>query len=276
LNSSFKRVGERILPPVVADFLRLLRNSTFQRKAVVEWEAVDNNDATWDLPSSGWMHPSIAEVERRRWSRIHTDIAAPNPFEAWRHNSIMTFAYVVSRLALRRNRLSILEWGGGVGTFYLYIRELFPTLNLEYFVKEVSQLCDIGKEVCPEIVFLSDDQKVLSRSYDLVFASGSVHYSRDVYGLVGNLCSVARESLIVTRLPVVESNDDFVVIQRPHHHGYMTEYPGWFVNRQKFVSHVERCGFVLIREFALEERPHVPNAPEQCRYVGFLFDRRPV
>jgi hypothetical protein len=62
-----------------------------------------------------------------------------------------------------------------------------------------------------------------------------------------------------------------VVVQRPHACGYHTEYLGWFLNRDEFLSAAAGCGLGLRREFLIDERPPVPGAPEQAEYRGFLF-----
>src|SRR5262249_29892457 len=79
--------------------------------------------------------------------------------------------------------------------------------------------------------------------------------------------------LMITRMPIVEESDDFVVIQRPHVYGYMTEYPGWFTNRRRLLDFVVARGFVLERQFLVGEQPNVPNAKERAQYYGFLFRR---
>jgi hypothetical protein len=56
-------------------------------------------------------------------------------------------------------------------------------------------------------------------------------------------------------------------------YGYMTEYPGWFISRQRLLDFVFARGFVLERQFLVAEEPSVPNAPEQAHYYGFLFRR---
>jgi hypothetical protein len=56
-------------------------------------------------------------------------------------------------------------------------------------------------------------------------------------------------------------------------YGYMTEYPGWFINRQRLVDFVAARGLVLERQFLVAEEPNVANAPERARYYGFLFRR---
>ncbi len=77
--------------------------------------------------------------------------------------------------------------------------------------------------------------------------------------------------LYVTRQPFVETAGSFVVVQRPYRYGYMTEYPGWFLNRGEFLAETRALGLTLVREFLVAERPMVPGAPEQAEYRGFLF-----
>ena len=85
------------------------------------------------------------------------------------------------------------------------------------------------------------------------------------------LAVLTRSYLFITRLPIVEQSKSFVVIQRPYACGYETEYPGWFLNRGELLTYTEQIGLHLQREFLIQERPHVPNAPEQAAYRGFLF-----
>ena len=162
--------------------------------------------------------------------------------------------------------------GGGLGHYYVYARALFPTMKLNYVVKDLPGFCSSGRELLPDVNYLSDEGQALACCYDLVFASSSLHYTRDCYGLLGRLCDVA-DWLMITRTPVVEHNEDFLVVQRPQRYGYMTEYPGWFINRKRLLNFVSARGFVLQRELLVAEEPHVQNAPEQTYYRGFLFRR---
>ena len=114
----------------------------------------------------------------------------------------------------------------------------------------------------------------LARRYDLVFASSSLQYTRDLYPFCRGYVMPRAGWLMVTRTPFVDQNNDFVVVQRPYRHGYMTEYPARFINRHKFIPFVEAQGFELDREFMLGDRLGVKNAPEQCVYRGYLFKRK--
>ena len=185
----------------------------------------------------------------------------------------MCFGYALGRVARRRDVVSVLDWGGSVGHYYVYARALFPDLRLDYVIKDLPALCAAGAKLLPEVTYRSDEQEVFTRSYDLVFASSSLHYTRDLYGLLGRLSDGAAEWLMITRTPIVEHCDDFVVVQRPYTYGYETEYPGWFINRKRLINFVAARGFVLERQFPIAEQPQVPNAPEQACYFGFLFRR---
>ena len=123
----------------------------------------------------------------------------------------------------------------------------------------------------PMAAFHDSDQSALARPYDLVLASSSLHYSRNWRDTLAKIASVSNPYLYITRQPFVESVPSFVVVQRPHRHGYLTEYPGWFLNRSEFLEEARKLGLELLREFLIAERPVVPEAPEQAGYRGFLF-----
>ena len=249
-----------------------------------EWEVVPNDDAAWTT-FEGWSHEFIVETQRAKWASFLKSVEASRPLgqsheaaadaapDYATHNTLMTFGYVLGRAAVGRTRLSVLDWGGGLGHYSVYARKLLPEMTFDYVVKDLPALCAAASLLLPEATFVSDDDAALSRRYDLVFASGALHYVRDHYGLLGRMCASADKWIMVTRLPIVEVSDDFLVMQRPYKYGYLTEYPGWFLNRDRLLAFMSAKGFDLDRQFLVAEQPYVPNAPEQAQYYGFLFRR---
>jgi putative methyltransferase (TIGR04325 family) len=301
MNARLKHILTLLLPPIVLEARRRLLQRPQAATSVAapvlptlgavlrakpEWEAVPNSDAVWTA-AEGWSHMSIVDTQRSKWSDFIKSVETPRPFgvsheaapgatpDVSPHNAVMTFGYALGLALAGQNAASVLDWGGGLGHYAVYARALYPGARFDYVVKDLESLCDAGRALLPDVTFISDENAALSRQYDLVFASSSLHYTRDFYGLLGKVCASAGRYLMVTRIPVVSEHDDFVVVQRPHRYGYLTEYAGWFVNRKRLISFIEGCGFCFEREFLLGERPAVPNAPEQCVYGGFLFERRP-
>jgi putative methyltransferase (TIGR04325 family) len=290
-----KRLALLLLPPILAQAIvrarAWLSGVTVGAVLKPHWQMVPDTDEAWTA-REGWSHGSIAETQCGKWQSFLSSLEGCRPFgrsheaaadaslDVGPHNTIMSFGYVLGRVATSRipapasqARMSVLDWGGGIGHYYVYASRLHPDLDLDYVIKDLPGLCAVGRELLPQVTFHSSEEQALGRQYDLVFASSSLHYARDCYGLLGRLCDSAKSWLMVTRLPIVERSDDFVVVQRPHMFGYMTEYAGWFMNRRRLLEFMRGCDFDLDREFLVAERPHVPNAPEQGQYCGFLFRR---
>jgi putative methyltransferase (TIGR04325 family) len=284
MSARTNRLIAQFLPPILTEAIRRLRRRDALAPVQPEWQAVPDDDRVWTAPG-GWSHQSIATEQRRKWPALLAALAPPKPFgrsheadlaapvSVSEHNIVMTFGYVLGRIAAERRAVRILDWGGGTGHYHALARALRPDLALDYTVKDLPGLCALGRELNPDCRFAEADDAALARRYDLVFASSSIHYSRDVHGLVRRLCAAAEPWLMITRQPVVEQHDDFVVLQRAHAYGYLTEYPGWFLNRRHLIDTVRSEGLELEREFLLDHRPVVRDAPEQCRFAGFLFRR---
>lgn len=82
-----------------------------------------------------------------------------------------------------------------------------------------------------------------------------------------------KDSLLITRLPLVHSQPSFVVIQRAQAYGYATEYLGWVFNRRELLDDAAAAGLELVREFFLMEPMDVAGAPERPSHGAFLFKR---
>ena len=307
-----KRLFLLLVPPIVVEAMRYLRRgvrripkklsspqpasepamqetivpvaSAQEQVEPLEWEMVPDSDSVWS-DSSGWAHHSIVEAQQKKWPNFVADVESVSPLgrsheappnaapDVSTHNTVMTFAYILGRMAAGRKTLSVLDWGGGLGQYFVYARNLYPEFTFDYVIKELPEACEIGSTLVPEATFLADEKAALSRQYDLVWASSAVHYTRDCYGLLDRFCASAISSIMITRLPVLEQHDDFLVVQRPHRYGYMTEYPGWFMNKERLASFMSARGFKLVREFLVAEQYIVPNAPETARCIGLLFQR---
>jgi putative methyltransferase (TIGR04325 family) len=187
---------------------------------------------------------------------------------------MMSYGYVLARVARMKNNLSILDWGGSAGHYYLYSKALLPEVGFEYHCHDVPLLCRLGRKLLPEVQFHEDPAALLNRQYDLVVSSSSMHYFEDWREMTRKLSAAAGEFLYVARLQTVSRVPSFVVVQRAYHSGYQGEYLSWFLNRQEFVTCVEESGLELQREFIFAEEWLVRGAPEKGACRGFLFRRR--
>ncbi|WP_415910919.1 hypothetical protein [Oleiharenicola sp. Vm1] len=171
-----------------------------------------------------------------------------------------------------RQRLSFLDWGGGVGHYGALAQALMPDLALEYACQDMPVFCEVGRRHLPRARFFSEPDACFAQRYDLVFAGSSLWYMRDWREMLGKLARATDRYLFVNRMIFVDRVTSFVAIQRPGKaHGYATEYPMWILNRTEFLEAARAAGLEPVREFLIGHGPRIHRAPEEGAFRGFLF-----
>ncbi len=235
-------------------------------------------------PEAGWNEMAERLVER--WPAFLAacegtapldaahEAASPIPRNIAFHNTYMTFGYVLARAAHGRERLSVLDWGGGLGHYFVLARALMPDLELDYHVKDLPEVCQRGRTLLPEVTFHDDDTACATQRFDLVVASGAVHCVSDWKAVVACLAVATEGHLFITRLPTLTHTPSIAVSQDAAAHGFASDLPEWFVNRDEFLEHTASLGMELLREFYVDESLDVGAALETPDVRGFLFRPR--
>jgi putative methyltransferase (TIGR04325 family) len=273
-----RRLLHATLPPFVISALRAIR----RRYDFPEWEYVPEG---WSRDSQvqGWDVESVAQAQEVGWEKYLSGIRAPQPLgftairpsmdDYLRHNTFVSYAYVLALTARNRTRISILDWGGGVGGYYPLSRSVIPDVEMSYCCRDLPTITRLGRELLPEVRFTCDDSCLEAKPYDLVLASGSLQYSKVWPGTLKSLAGVTGDYLYLTRVPIALDHASFVTLQRAYIYGYGTEYLGWVINREELLQTVSEFGLELVREFLIERPIEIPGAPEPMEQRGFLFRR---
>lgn len=243
----------------------------------------------WERRVAGWDGGTVAEAYLAKWPEWVAALEGTDPLGVYHearagerlprddvaaHNMLVSFAYVLARAAHGRDRLSVLDWGGGLGHYAVLARATLPEVELDWHCREVPTVARAGAAVNPDVTFHVDDA-CLDRTYDLVLASSSLQYERDWQSLLGRLGRAASGRLLVTRLPIALDAPSFVVLQRAGAYGYETEYLGWVVSRAELLDEAARTGLELERELLLDAWLSAAGAPEDpIGHRGFLFRPR--
>jgi putative methyltransferase (TIGR04325 family) len=279
-----KQFTRDLIPPLIWRTLRKLRSHPAIKFTPQEWEYISDGwrAAQADPKIKGWNVQDVLEAYKTKWPTFVKNLEGAMPFgispeailpaqvDLVFHNTIMCFAYALALSSRQKASISMLDWGGGIGHYFLISHALVPDLEIDYHCKDVPVLAEYGQTLFPKAHFYTDET-CLERQYDFVLASTSLHYSQDWSDVLSGLARATAGYLFITRLPIVQHAPSFVFVQRPYQYGYNTEYLGWCLNRDEFLHHAADTRLTLVREFVTGEKPYIHRAPEQCEYRGYLF-----
>ncbi len=280
---TLRSIAHRVLPPIVTDALRAVIGR--REPAPGRFEVVG---PAWPTPSDsnpGWEDAGIAASQAERWEAFCAacegtapldtahEATEPIPRNIPFHNTYVSFGYVLALAAGGRDAVSMLDWGGGLGHYAVLAKALLPGASVEYHCKDLPAFCAKGGELLPEATFHADES-CLARTYDLVVASGSLQCSAEWREVAAGLARATGRYLYLTRLPVLLASPSVVVRQQARIQGFNDDLLGWFLNRDELLGHLDSLGMELVREFYVDEHPHVEGASEQADVRGFLFTPR--
>lgn len=271
-----------VSPPILVRWLQQM----FHSNRVQEWEYVAQG---WQYLANhpevrGWNVAEVLATYQQKWPNYVTRVQGVGPLgvaheaaattdnDLLSHNAIMTFGYILTLSAGADCRVSLLDWGGGIGHYYLLAKALLPNREIDYHCKDVPMLAEHGAKLFPDQHFYADDS-CLQQKYDLVMASTSLHYTEQWQNLLHQLADATGKYLYLANVPTVQQAASFVFLQRAYQYGYNTEYLGWCLNRNEVVAEAQASGLKLLREFIYGHSPYIHSAPEQNEYRGYLFEQ---
>jgi len=281
---SLKKAIKLLTPPILTQAFRRLRGA--DTGALLEyvpegWES----KAARDVATQGWNVEQVVAVEKEKWSAFchnldgskplgfsHEDNDPSSTRSPYFHNINVSYAYVLALAARHKDRISVLDWGGGLGHYYLLGRAVLPEVEIDFHCREVPLMCAQGRQLCPEVHFYEDDS-CLEKSYDLVMINGSLGYFPNWRELLGQLSRAAKDYLFLTRVLVVEQSPSFVARQHTDVYNYNSEMLTQVFHRKEVLQTVADTGLQLVREFVVGPGPTVAGALEPCADCGWLFKR---
>jgi putative methyltransferase (TIGR04325 family) len=276
-----RKALRQIFPPIVISALKFLRTKFMY----AEWEYVPEGWAYSGKQVKGWNLESIAQLQYDKWAAFCRSIDAPNHFgvnhEAESHNEpdlnshnlVISFNYVCCLAVNEQNTLKMLDWGGGIGHYGYIAQSALKDTNVDYWCYDLEAFRATALKVMPGVHFGTDIRYFQGQQFDLVNVGSSIWYDPQWKDTLQQLTQCTHTYIYLSRMVFVDHASSYVAIQRPYSMGYKTEYLCWIFNRSEFIAYLEFVGFTLEREFYLGPAAFIYNAPEQGRYLGFLFKR---
>ena len=287
IHTHIKSFLELFIPPIVIKGARFIQN-LLQKPDLYSmgfhtleyapngWQTQLNNNL-----NKGWSVNSVIDTEKAKWDVFCRNLEGPGPLGFSHehtdlsvirnpnfHNVHISYAYVLALAAHKKDNISVLDWGGALGHYYLVGKAVLPDVAIDFHVKEVPLMAKAGEQLNPDVNWYSDET-CLKRKYDLVMMTGSIPYMEDWVDVLHRIAPSIKEYLYISRLPVVQHSPSFVAIQNLYNSQMLHQQ----INQTELLETVTETGLTLVREFVVGDRPYIKKAPEQCEVRGWLFKK---
>lgn len=151
---------------------------------------------------------------------------------------------VVALSGTSEEKISVLDFGGGLGTSYLStLASVVKPSTVEFHIVEGDAIAKVGSELFanhPNVHF-HVELPSFENPITIVHAGSSLHYVEDWMAMVHSFSEYKPRYLVYSDLPAGEI-ETFVTKQNY----YGEKIPVWFWNISEFVSATEKLGFRLI------------------------------
>lgn len=180
-------------------------------------------------------------------------------------------------LFTKRGQTELLDVGCGDGKYFSLLKDksIFP-YNISYTGSEVDKVLVNSNKVKHKDgrFILSKVEKISAkdRVFDLVFCSGTLHYSLDNWKQgIRELGRVSKKNVVVTRMPLSKSNQEFYVRQIVVSvYGISTYY---FVvpSKKEFEKIAKDAGFKILSSNTSSENYRILGAKGTIRLYQYLL-----
>lgn len=177
-----------------------------------------------------------------------------------------------------KGSLSVLDFGGNVGNIYYAYRSHLPqNLKVRWTVVDLPAVIAAGQKLAAESnvteLAFSDSLSHAASPFDVLLASGSLHYWEGPIASFLNAVHGNPTHVIVNRSPVHPTRATFVTVQQRE----TFAVPCMVRNRDEMVAEFAACGYDLVDRWAAPELSMTftlfPGLSMNS-YSGFYFRKR--
>lgn len=186
-------------------------------------------------------------------------------------------AALLRAAAAGNGRLSVLDFGGSLGSTYYQCRRLLSSVpNIEWLVVEQAGHVARGRELFEEDAlrfFETADECVARHRPNVLLLSGVLQCLSDPYDVLRTLLKHGIPHLVIDRTAFFRSDRDRLTVQTVPEWIYPASYPSWFLSEPKLMQAITGAGYELVADFKGSDDLSPKDAPGSGYYKGFIFDK---
>jgi putative methyltransferase (TIGR04325 family) len=175
------------------------------------------------------------------------------------------------------NRLSVLDFGGSLGSSYFHSRDFLQDVSaVAWSVVEQPNFVEAGKEHLEsgELSFYETVEECLRhRKPNVIVLSGVLAYLPDPWKTLMSLLQIAAAYVFIDRTGLIDSERDRLTIQHVPESVYLADIPAWFLSERKLLSCLADAGYICLCDFPAIDNYTLPGS--RVFFKGFICRKSP-
>jgi putative methyltransferase (TIGR04325 family) len=263
------------LPAVVLDALRRARDGYFKSDRI----RFIGDYETWaeaERASIGYSAANILERTRSAMLKVKNG-DAPYARDAVVFDELVypfpLLAGLLRARAADKNRLSILDFGGSLGTTYYQCRDfLAATGPFRWSIVDQPEHVKCGREEFADErlrFYTTIDECLTHEQPNVLLLSGVIQCLPEPYKFLTDVLERGFPHIIVDRTAFFRGHRDLLTVQHVPESIFRATFPAWFLSEERFLS-AFRKHYRTIAGFTASDALH----PEEGRadFKGFIFE----
>jgi len=272
MTSAPRRALHDLTPPLVSRAL-----AKRSKHATRFLDGFDSWTAATDA-GTGYDHESIlAQVEQATDAVVEGNAAFERDgvtFDAIEYRWPVAAA-LMWQAARSGGSLSVVDFGGSLGSTYRQYGRLFTDLRVSWGVVEQAEFVAAGRRFEDGRLSFHDSVRACADVLEpnVALFSSVLQYLTDPYAVIDDVAATGIQTIVIDRTPMTELSHDVPAVQVVPSSIYEASYPCWLLSRERLVTHL--TGWDLIDTFPGIEPDMRTEGGTPVRWLGMTLTRKP-
>lgn len=174
-----------------------------------------------------------------------------------------------------KNSLSVLDFGGSLGTSYYQNSPFMSHVDLKWTIIEQPKFVEYGKKYFEdETLKFFDNPDEYKNKPDVVILSSSLQYLETPYQTLEKIVSTGVKYILINKTPFSEKTYDIVTVQKIPSHIYAASYPSWIFSLSKFFDFMASKKYRLLSEIGSRNDSLLTLKSTDVVWKDLLFQKK--
>ena len=248
-----KNIVDLILPPTVKILIRGLLSRLIGFVEVKSWAQAQSAVAGYESDTA--IESIIKSIESSRIEGAGKNVLSSRDLQI-----ISSFAIAVAAVSISKKTIRVIDVGGAGGDYFYMFAGTMPAVKFDWVVVETPALAAAISQAHLEhgegIRWVSSVAEA-GDHFDVALMSSVMQYVESPYALLREVAEIT-QTIVINRIPLIESAADQVTVQRVRSHGRRGAYPAWFFSETIFFAEIQQVG-TIVSHWPVPEDSHVLN-----------------